>query len=52
VRFAERLVGRDGHAGCLLALGQDQEQQLDAEQVGAAVVADGLGELPVVSGLG
>jgi hypothetical protein len=65
VRFAERLVGRDGDAGCFLPLGQDLEQQLgaaavefhvaelvDAEQVGAAVAGDRLGELPVVGGLG
>ena len=64
VQPLKRLVGGDGDAGFLLALGQDLEQQLgaaavefhvaelvDAEQVDAAVAGDGLGELPVVGGL-
>src|SRR5208283_1988798 len=62
---AERLVGGDGHACLLLPFRQYLEEQLgaaavefhvaelvDAEQVGAAVAGDRLGELPVVGGLG
>src|SRR6266568_4159897 len=56
VRFAERLVGRDGDGVAFLAFGEDLEQQLgaatvqlhvvqlvDAQKVDAAVAADGLG---------
>jgi hypothetical protein len=32
-RFAERLVGGDGDAGCLFPFGQDLEQQLGAAAV-------------------
>ncbi|MBP2067610.1 hypothetical protein J2Z30_008677 [Streptomyces iranensis] len=58
MRFPERLVGGDGDAVLLLALGQHLEQQLgavpgqfhvsefvDAQKIDAAVAGDGLREL-------
>jgi hypothetical protein len=64
VRFGERLVGRNGDGGLLLAFGQDLDQKfgaafvelhaaefVDAKQVDAAVAGDDLGENLLVGGL-